>query len=176
MQHLLLNILYEMLQVKDHFSLHCYAQQKTVIFGASLIPCIPSSECPLSAYTFPLGKEEECEILHLYKVKRINKNAVINLEETVALTEHPQIDCFCRLMTLQKHYDGNHCLNTYHLRTICSRAVNKTKEITRKKIDVAENVHLTFNQANSVLFKYMYTKTYHTANPLTKQLQLIFKG
>ena len=43
--------------------------------------------------------------------------------------------------------------------------MNKTKEITRKKIiDVAENVQLTFNQANFVLLKYMYTKTYHTAN------------
>ena len=46
-------------------SLHCYAQLKTVIFGASLIPCIPSSECPLSAYTFPLGKEEEGKMLQI---------------------------------------------------------------------------------------------------------------
>ena len=55
-------------------SLHCYAQLKTVIFGASLIPCIPSSQCPLSAYTFPLRKEEECEMLQI-QVKHINKNA-----------------------------------------------------------------------------------------------------
>ena len=46
-------------------SLHCYAQLKTVIFGASLIPCIPSSQCPLSTYTFPLGKEEECKMLQI---------------------------------------------------------------------------------------------------------------
>ena len=87
-------------------------------------------------------------------------------------------------MTLQKHYDRSQYrqplpkyIQPAVSEAVCSREVNKTKEITRKKIiDVAENVQLTFNQANFVLLKYMYTKTYHTANPLTKQLQLIFKG
>ena len=87
-------------------------------------------------------------------------------------------------MTLQKHYDRSQYrqplpkyIQPAVSEAVCSREVNKTKEITRKKIiDVAKNVQLTFNQANFVLLKYMYTKTYHTANPLTKQLQLIFKG
>ena len=76
------------------------------------------------------------------------------------------------------HSTGNHCLNTYNLLSVnyLLKRSEQNKGKNKKKIDVAESVLLTFNQANSVLFKYMYTKTYHTANPLTKQLQLIFKG
>ena len=75
---------------------------------------------------------------------------------------------------------GNHCLNTYNLLSVKllyllkRRKQNKRNYKKEKIIEVAENVHLTFNQANSVHFK--YTKLYHTTNLLTEQLKLIFKG
>ena len=56
-------------------SLHCYAQLKTVIFGTSLIPCIPSSQCPLSLSIPFLWERTGNEKCYKYKVKCINKNA-----------------------------------------------------------------------------------------------------
>ena len=78
-----------------------------------------------------------------------------------------------------RSFTGNHSqkyIQPAVSEAICSSVVNKTKELTSKKkiIDVAENVHLKFNQANFLLFK--IHKTISHSKPIDKTATEDFQG
>ena len=78
-----------------------------------------------------------------------------------------------------RSFTGNHSqkyIQPAVSEAICSSVVNKTKELTSKKkiIDVAENVHLTFNRANFLLFK--IHKTISHSKPIDKTATEDFQG